>query len=77
MLEPEQEALLADMVEAARSVPRQEQKFFVGKGGTHVGDLERPSVVTRQAQVGLKWDAAAVYKSAARLAAAVRAARRG
>ena len=31
MLEPEQEALLAEMVEAARSVPRHEQKFFVAE----------------------------------------------
>ncbi len=39
MLEPEQEALLADMVEAARSVPRHEQKFFVAEydGGEVLG----------------------------------------
>lgn len=31
MLEPEHEALLADMVEAARAVPRHEQKFFLAE----------------------------------------------
>jgi hypothetical protein len=30
-LEPEQEELLATMVEAARSVPRHEQKFFLAE----------------------------------------------
>lgn len=35
-LEPEQEQLLADMVEAARKVPRHEQRWHYG--GEHIGD---------------------------------------
>jgi hypothetical protein len=35
-LEPEQEQLLADMVEAARKVPRHEQRWHYG--GEHMGD---------------------------------------
>lgn len=46
MLEPEQEALLAEMVQAARSVPRHEQKFFVAEvdqGAFLIGaDLQQP-----------------------------------